>query len=254
VFQSELAAEKAKEQQIEQQKITNRNANIVNSFKEASCKTIASESFSSIDVKGLRTGDLCKAPESILEDIALHAAGKESGIYSKEVSNDEFYINPLIYIVDKSQNKIYVAKYTQLICAGNVNNNLETGNSFRSALEAKYGKVSDVFTFKQLLGSEASNSKDPMVRNAINGEMGKMIAQIVWNHPKGQEPGSKFLASLIVTDTKFTGGSRHYAMKNCKVQQTFTFEGTGTSYVGKVLQKQLNAEQSKRDNAPPPKF
>jgi len=217
--------------QITQQTKSDPNSNQSNGtntakkFREIWCKSPNSSISGPVEFKGIRTGDLCLAPDDLI--IAIEASLKKSrlpfewisqpkvldlaGTLMAEnvVAGDKGFFAIAINI-DPLSEKAYLASYSGLICAADSTNSLNADNPFRKALESKYGKPASAYSaydqLKEQIDAlenqnsaaknqaitirEAKNTRDvdnqlPMLKKMLAVSDKKEILLLEWAFEKG---------------------------------------------------------------------
>jgi hypothetical protein len=194
-------------------------------FRDIWCKSTNSTTSGSIDFKGIKTGDLCNAPDDLItaiedrlkksrqpfEWMSQSKILKEGGtLIVKNVKAGEKAFFAIAIIIDPFLEKAYIGSYSGLICAADSTNSLNEDNPFRKALESKYGKPASAFTeydqLKQQIDAlekdniaarnkaitikEAKNARDvddqlPMLKRLLAASNKKSILSINWDFEKG---------------------------------------------------------------------
>lgn len=198
----------------------------VDAFKKAWCTNIDKSVSSPFDYKGVVTGDLCLAPDDLI--LAIHKRSIEAKepaewmtnaslhsdskvyTYPKVIAGDKKF-SKLVILTDSNAKKAYLGSINGLICAADASNSLSEGNSFRTALDAKYGKPSEVVSEYDVLKAqiddlenrnksasqnaitvrEAKNARDvnaqlPLLKSALAATDKKAITTIIWDFDKSR--------------------------------------------------------------------
>jgi len=205
-----------------------KNPNTLNSaksFRDIWCKSTNTSVSGTIDFKGIKTGDLCLAPDDLISAIestlktsrqpfewmTTPKVLQEGGtLIVKNVQQGDSGFFAIAIIIDPFVEKAYIGSFTGLICAADSTNSLNEDNPFRKALESKYGKPSSAVTeydqLKQQIDAlerdnvaaknkaitvrEAKNARDvddqlPMLKNLLAASNKKSILSMTWEFEKG---------------------------------------------------------------------
>lgn len=152
--QQQQAASNAQNEELQ-------GAEVVKRFRKIWCKSVDNSVTSKNDFKGIRSGDLCLAPDDLI--IAIRDSLRESkfpytwmtepkvlteggslAIDNVKAGDKSFFRISLL--VDPFKGKAYLAGFSGLICAADPTNSLTPGNPLRKALDDKFGKPSLVYT------------------------------------------------------------------------------------------------------------
>lgn len=258
-------------------------------FKGKWCQSIDKSTSSPVEYRGLRTGDGCLLPDEVLvgtlkklKEFKIDVMNLQTTIASQLENVDAGELKfPLIkFVFIPKENKFYVGLFDALICPTSELNSLADSNSFRVALEGKYGKPSSVLTeyakFKaQVDATERmiADQKKKIVtvgdaksvregeqqvntlKNMLSGMDQKTPAQLNWEYDsknRVQDETGLIVAKLNNNDVSGT--------ISCKgnIPSAFMIQIGGTSSLQAVFKRAANDarqnEANKEKNAPTPKF
>lgn len=124
-------------------------------FRNKWCKSTDNLTLSPIEYRNLRTGDICNFTDEIILGILKKFENNQIDINSYQdptsfqldwiIGGESQFTNLNVVLLPKS-NKFYIPYFAALICPSSEFNSLVESNSFRVALEQKYGKPSGAFT------------------------------------------------------------------------------------------------------------
>lgn len=183
-------------------------------FKNNWCKNVDTSATGPFDYKGVSVGDICLLPEALIYSINEKLVNEkypfnlmhDSKAYLQEkgglilISNviaGEMRFIDITLLIDFTSSKIYVGRYGALICAADKTNNLSDGNSFRLALEKKYGKPSLVLTEAEELKAQIN-----ALENETNIAKEKMITVDEAKKIRNTEAMIKALRQSLKTSEK----------------------------------------------------
>ena len=154
-------------------------AQLVAKFKAEWCKDVDTATKGKFAYKGLSSGDLCLVPEILLSNILSKSNFSTIKINSvinlsdssariiDSISNKDYQFVAAALIVYPNIKKIYLSVFALLTCAEDNTNSLNEGNSFRKALENKYGKI-DSFISAYNQQKENTENMRKLQNNAKN--------------------------------------------------------------------------------------
>ena len=138
----------------------NLSTDLVAKFKSEWCSHIDNDTKGFFTFKDIATGDLCLAPDIIISNILkfqpyqgimknlLDLSNEYSLVSfildsseSERISNKDYQFKYAELTVLTDIKKIYLSKFTMGVCPEDKTNSLNEGNSFRKAIESKYGKI-----------------------------------------------------------------------------------------------------------------
>ncbi len=134
---------------------------LIAKFKSEWCNHIDNDTKGFFMFKDLATGDLCLAPDIVLSNIlkfepyqgimknildlsnesSLLSFNFDDSSKSERISNKDYQFKYAELTVLTDIKKIYLSKFTMGVCPEDKTNSLNEGNSFRKAIESKYGKI-----------------------------------------------------------------------------------------------------------------
>lgn len=258
-------------------------------FKGKWCQSIDKSTSSPVEYRGLRTGDGCLLPDEVLvgtlkklKEFNIDVMNLQAPISSQLENVDAGELKfPLIkFVFIPKENKFYVGLFDALICPTSELNSLADSNSFRVALEGKYGKPSSVLTEyakfkaqvdatekmiadqkrKAITVAEAKSAREGeqqvnILKNMLNGMDQKTPAQLNWEYDsknRVQDETGLIVGKLNNNDVSGT--------IRCKgdIPSAFMIQIGGTSSLQAVFKRVANDvrqnEANKEKNAPTPKF
>jgi hypothetical protein len=138
--------------QAKQSSQTN-SQNLLQEFKGKWCTKTTVVEVPKFDYMGIKPGDLCLLPEEFLVALLNDANSNKFDLINynnleirslviKERKFGEYKIKAMQLLYDFPNSKVYLTSLKAHICAADENNSLAAGNSFRNALEVKFGKPS----------------------------------------------------------------------------------------------------------------
>jgi hypothetical protein len=258
-------------------------------FKKKWCQNVDKSTISPVEFRDIRTGDGCLLPDAVI--VATLKKIKEARIDVMNLQAPIVYQLqnieagelkfPLIKLVFAPRdNKFYVGLFNALICPASELNSLSESNSFRTALEAKYGKPSSVLTeyakFKAQVDAAERMIADQkkkivtvgdakavregeqqvnILKNMLSGMDQKTPGQLNWEYDaknRVQDETGFIVARLNNNDV--SGDIR------CEgaIPSAFMVQVGGTSSLQAVFKKVASDarqnEANKEKNAPTPKF
>lgn len=193
----------------------NLSTDLIAKFKSEWCKNIDNESKGLFTYKNLATGDLCLAPEIVISNILkLKNTNTENTLdafnninqsqaflfdhaLSDLISNEDYHFIAASFLVFPNIKKIYLSSFTIGVCPEDPTNSLNEDNSFRKALETKYGKTDGSISeydarnqeLNQLKSSQKEQGKQAItVKEAVKardyGDGLKVVDSLTSNIPK----------------------------------------------------------------------
>ena len=206
-------------------------------FRGIWCKTNDASSNGSFDFKGIKTGDLCNAPDDLI--VAIEERLKKSRqpsewmtqpkvlneggtlVVDNVVAGERAFFKIAI-LIDPFAEKAYLGSFSGLVCAADPTNSLNAENPFRKALESKYGKPASAFTEYDSLKAqideleqqnaaarrqaitvrEARNARDvdnmlPTLKAALAASDKNAILSLTWDYEKGNTERPLGAATVI---------------------------------------------------------
>lgn len=145
------------------------------SFRAAWCKKVDTRTTGKINYRGVGVGDMCLAPDSFIVALKDRMSALKVPVewfadpksltesLSYTISNFVYEDKKILKIsiaIDPSSGKVYIGSFTGLLCAADPSNSLDNGNSFRIALETKYGPPSLIQTEYEVLNQQAKELEE----------------------------------------------------------------------------------------------
>jgi hypothetical protein len=258
-------------------------------FKKKWCQNIDKTTISPVEYRGLRTGDVCSFPDEViiaavkkLKEAKVDLINLENPIISQleNVDGGEFKFPLIKFLIVPKDNKFYVTLFDALICPTSDLNSLSEANSFRVALEGKYGKPNSVITeyakFKNQVYSTERMIADQkkkivtvadaksvregeqqvnILKNMLSGMDQKTPAQLNWEYDSKNRIQDETGLIVVKLNNNDVSGSI-----NCKgsIPSAFMIQIGPTSSLQAVFKKVASDarqnEANKEKNAPTPKF
>jgi len=198
----------------------------------------------------------------------------------ENIEGGEFKFPLIKFVFSPKDNKFYLGLFDALICPTSELNSLSESNSFRVALEGKYGKPSGVLTEhakfkvqvdatermiadqkkKAITVAEAKSAREGeqqvnILKNMLNGMDQKTPAQLNWEYDSKNRVQDE--TGLIVARLNNNDVSGSISCKG-NIPSAFMIQIGGTSSLQVVLKKVASDarqnEANKEKNAPTPKF
>jgi hypothetical protein len=258
-------------------------------FKNKWCQNIDRSHMSPVEYREIRAGDGCLLPDEVmagvlkkLKEVKVDIMNLQVPISSQLENIDAGELKfPLIkFVFNPKESKFYVGLFDAMICPTSETNSLTEANSFRTALESKYGKPSGVITEyakfkvqvdaaesmiaeqkkKIITVADAKAVRDGeqqvnILKNMLNGMDQKTPAQLNWEYdPKNRVQGE---TGLIVAKVKNTDISSSMRCKG-NIPTAFMIQIIGTSSLQTVFKRIANEirqnDANKEKSAPTPKL
>lgn len=139
-------------------------------FKNKWCQSIDKSTTSPFEYRGLRTGDGCLLPDEVIVKVINQLELLQIDVMNIQAKHSvtallinfevgEFKFPHMQIFFSLKDNKFYVVNIRALICPTSELNSLADSNSFRVALEGKYGKPSSVVTEGGVLKAQVDSTK-----------------------------------------------------------------------------------------------
>lgn len=201
-------------------KNNNSSSNLISEFRAEWCKDVDTATKGKYVYKDIAPGDFCLVPESVLLKFLnitpypypskllmldfLKTIDKDRGFtllpaWFEAMSNNDYQFTAAT--IDVIKKKIYLSSFSIGVCPQDVANSLAVGNSFRTSLEKKYGKVdSSLSVYDKTqndlnsLRNEQKNKKIITVKEAKDAR----------DFKSDMEVASNAMESLIPKDQIFT--------------------------------------------------
>lgn len=261
---------------------------LVSQFKSVWCKNIDNETRSVYKYKDLSSGDICSLPDIFISNLMKIGKNYLDGLNQIQspvsmeldsssleiISNNDYRFRRAVLAIIPATKKNYIATFVVGVCPEDSTNSLNDGNSFRKALENKYGKIDGVITEKDVKEREAESyrkmqqsrasaaitvkeAKDAraldraatMLEEVANNEPNDVINSVFWN-VDGK-------TSMMVTKMS-AADVFHEKLDGCNSENYFHFIYMPSPKLADLLLKadKANSESTQKhsENALTPKF
>ncbi len=253
-------------------------------FKNEWCKSVDNNLNAPFDYKGFRPGDLCVQPDEVINKIFIDDyAVIDSKNPRFTTVTDYFRTNNLNILTVEihyhpSAKKIYIASFIGALCKSDPSNSLDPKNSFRLALQTKYGEPTSYLTSYDVLKAQYDELKsqiDSQRKNAITVSEAKsardgqsqlnvvsnlmkdpnlknQVAQLDWKY-SGQHKRDDGISGMLIWEANPTERS----LCN-KTSDQFSFAINASeplvNKLSEIRKEALSISAQEKKNAPVPKF